>query len=135
VPPHAVELAEFWPNARDGFDALFRACAAQSECRERHPQLEDTFTNLVRALEARPIETAVADTLNHKPERVLLDGGALANWLVNMSFETRSYKYVPAWIGELAAGEPRNVAESWLERAIPPGYVGYGLMYGVVCSE
>src|SRR5687768_12072486 len=95
VPPHEAGLPAFWPNARDGFDALFRACAAQPECRESHPRLDETFTDLVHALEASPVEATVADAPNDRPERVLLDGGALANWLANMSFETRSYKYVP----------------------------------------
>jgi pimeloyl-ACP methyl ester carboxylesterase len=55
VPPSVVSLSGFWPNARDGFDDLFGACAAQPACRKRHPGLEATFTRLVRRLEAHPV--------------------------------------------------------------------------------
>jgi pimeloyl-ACP methyl ester carboxylesterase len=65
----------------------------------------------------------------------VLDGGALANWLVSMSFATPSFKDVPSMIAELAAGDPESIAASRLAQVAPPGFVGYGLSYGVVCRE
>ena len=61
VPPSAVSLPEFWPNARDGFQNILRACKAQARCRSSFPRLERTFTKLVRRLESDPVKTAVAD--------------------------------------------------------------------------
>src|ERR671925_143542 len=129
VPPSVVELSEFWPNARDGFQNLFRACTAQARCRSSFPDLERTFTELVRRLESDPVETTVSDPATGQPTPVVLDGGALANWLVTMSFYTPSFKDVPAWIAELAAGDPQRIAASRLVVApvAPPGFVGYGL--------
>jgi pimeloyl-ACP methyl ester carboxylesterase len=49
VPPQINKLPEFWPNARDAFDDLFRACAEQADCRESFSDLEQTFTMLVQA--------------------------------------------------------------------------------------
>jgi pimeloyl-ACP methyl ester carboxylesterase len=135
VPLSVVDLAEFWPNTRDGFQNIFRACTAQARCRGSFPNLERTFTGLVRRLESDPVRTTVTDPATDQQTPVALDGGALANWLVGMSFATPAFKDVPSWIAELAAGDPQNIAASRLAQVAPPGLVGYGLTFGVICSE
>ena len=135
VPLGAVDLADFWAGAREGFQNIFGACRAQARCRSSFPRLERTFTRLVRRLEFDPVRTTVTDPSTGRPTRVVLDGGALANWLVGMSFFTSQYKHVPSWIAELAAGDPQSIAASRLAQVAPPGFVGYGLTYGVVCRE
>ena len=132
VPPEAVSLGGFWDNAREGFDNLFSACAAQRRCRQRHPNLRRTFTNLVRRLESRPLTTAVRPTEGSPRVKVVLDGGALVNWLVAMALGPPIYPQVPGWIDQLAAGRPSNIAASWASASQQPGS---GLQYGVVCSE
>jgi pimeloyl-ACP methyl ester carboxylesterase len=123
VPPNVVTLSGFWPNARDGFDALFAD----------HPGLERTFTRLVRKLEAKPV-VATVKPKSGKRTKVALDGGALVNWLVAKALVTPSFATVPAEIRQLAAGRPRAIAA---DRAAvtPPNFVGYGLVYGTTCSE
>jgi pimeloyl-ACP methyl ester carboxylesterase len=135
VPLSVVDLAGFWPNARDGIQNIFGACKAQARCRGSFPNLERTFTKLVRRLESDPVRTTVADPSTGRQTPVVLDGGALANWLVGMSFYTPLFKDVPSWIAELADGDPRSIAASRLAQVTPPGFVGYGLTYGVVCRE
>ena len=135
VPPNVVSLPRFWPNARDGFNALFRACAAQRRCRTKYPRLKRTFTRLVRRLESRPARITVRNPRTRRRTKVVLDGGALVNWLVAMSFATPSYKYVPSWIAKLAAGKPMSVAASRAGQTAPPGLTGYGLTSGVPCRE
>lgn len=132
VPPHVVSLGRFWDNARRGFNNLFRACAAQRRCDRRHPKLGRTFTRLVRRLEAEPVTTRVRPTPDAPRVKVVLDGGALANWLVAMALGPPSYPKVPNWIDQLAAGRPRNLAASWAALSQQPGN---GLQYGVECSE
>jgi pimeloyl-ACP methyl ester carboxylesterase len=79
VPPSVASLSELWPNARDGFQNIFRACTAQARCRRSFPKLERTFTRLVRRLESDPVMTTVPDPATGQPTPVALDGGALAN--------------------------------------------------------
>jgi pimeloyl-ACP methyl ester carboxylesterase len=134
VPLSAVDLAGFWPNARDAFQDIFRACEAQARCRRSFPNLERTFTRLVRRLESDPVRTTVEDPATGRTP-VVLDGGALANWLVGMSFYTPLFKDVPSWIAQLAAGDQKSIAASRLAQVAPPGFVGYGLTFGVICRE
>ena len=135
-PPSVVNVGRFWGNASEGFDNLFRACAEQSNCWTRQPGLAETFTALVRKLESNPVTTSVT-IAGQPPTKVVIDGGALVNWLVNMSFATEDYPHVPAWIGELADGHAANIALSIAKPvlATPAGYIGYGLTYGVICSD
>ena len=134
VPPNLVTFASFWPNAAEGFDAFFRACARQPACHARHPNLEQRFTRLVRKLEQHPSVTVVPNA-EGTPVEVVTDGGALANWLVNMSFASPLYDQVPGWIDDLQHRRPQAIASSRLGQVAPPGFIGYGLVFGVLCSE
>lgn len=132
VVPHEVSIGNFWGNARQGFDNLFRACAAQQGCNTRHPELGRTFTHLVRELESHPITTWVRPKPKAPRVKVVLDGGALVNWLVLMALGPPAYAQVPNWIDQLAAGHPKNIAASWASLSQQPGN---GLQYGVECGE
>jgi pimeloyl-ACP methyl ester carboxylesterase len=115
-PPEEVTAGSFAPNAREGFDRLFRACTEQPQCRPRRPGIERTFTMLVRRLEARPVATRVESPTGGPQVRVVLDGGALVNWLIDVGFNTPQYRDVPAMIAELADRDPRRIASA---RATP----------------
>jgi pimeloyl-ACP methyl ester carboxylesterase len=132
VPPHSVSPGGFWENAREGFDNLFAACVSQPRCHKRHPELRRTFARLVRSLESRPLTTRVRPAAGGPPVKVVLDGGALVNWLVDMALFPPMYPKVPNWIDQLAAGRPRNIAASWASVSKLPTN---GLQYGVECSE
>jgi hypothetical protein len=59
-------VAANWQNARDGFDNLFQACAAEPACNAAHHHLEETFTGLVNKLEAEPLTATVKDWLRNQ---------------------------------------------------------------------
>ncbi|MGH2938773.1 MAG: alpha/beta fold hydrolase [Solirubrobacterales bacterium] len=132
VPPQSIGPAVFWPSAREGFDNLFAACASQSRCRHGHPHLRRTFNGLVRKLESHPLTTRIRLEPGTAATKVVMDGGALADWLVLMALGPDVYVEVPSWIDQLAAGHPQNVAASWARLSQQPGN---GLQYGVVCGE
>jgi pimeloyl-ACP methyl ester carboxylesterase len=58
VLPTTYNVAANWQNARDGFDNIFKACAAAPACNASHPHLEKTFDGLVNRLEAEPLTEA-----------------------------------------------------------------------------
>ena len=134
-PPNLVALPAFWPQAAHGFARLFAACTAQPACRTRYGDLGARFAGLVGKLEAHPATASVTDPATKARVTVTTDGGALANWLVGMSFATPEYKDVPLWIDQLAAGKPQRIAASRVSQLTPPGIVGFGLTFGVICSE
>ena len=135
IPVSEVTIPGFWFNTRAGFDNLFRACAAQAACRSAHPHLEDTFTRLVNELEASPLTSTVRDPRTGAATAVVIDGGALVNWLHTPEF----FRGVPDLIDQLAARRPAAVEAIAKERIDLAGpdvpAVGYGLRLGVYCRE
>ncbi|WP_245985118.1 alpha/beta fold hydrolase [Streptomyces tateyamensis] len=135
LPPSLAGGAVTWKAAREGFDGLFDACAQQTACNDRYPDLEATFERLVSELEARPVTTTVTVPGHPDPVKVVLDGGVLVNWLLAA---THLAAGVPRSIDELAHGNPQRIAEQWAGGKLSPqafGRLAHGLAYGVFCSE
>ncbi|MFI5671233.1 alpha/beta fold hydrolase [Streptomyces sp. NPDC051704] len=135
LPPSRSGSAATWSSARQGFDGLFKACAAQPACNKRYPNLSATFDQLVRRLEAKPVTTTVTLPGSDKPVKVVLDGAALVNW---MTSATHVAPQVPIALDELAHGKPQRIAQQWAGGKLSPqamGRVAHGLVYGVFCSE
>ena len=129
-------------TAVDGFDNLFQACAAETACDAAHPRLEETFTGLVNRLEAEPLTTTVSDPATGKVLKVVLDGGALIDWLRNQNYGVPTLRAAPDRIDGLAASRPEAIEAIALDRAsrAPPSgpgvpALGYGLALGVSCRE
>ncbi len=142
VLPTTYTIPANWRNTRAGFDNLFQACAAETACNAAHPHLEVTFTRLVNKLEAAPVTTTVSDPATGEAVKVLLDGGALVDWLRNQNYAVPSLRAAPDRIDGLAAGRPdaiEAIAKDRAARAPPSGpdvpALGYGLAYGVSCRE
>ena len=142
VLPATYNVAANWQNARDGFDGIFRACAAEPACNAAHPHLEATFTGLVNKLEAEPLTATVRDPTTGEDVKVVLDGGALIDWLRNQNYGVPTLIEVPNRVDGLAAGRPAAIEAIALDRAgrAPPfdaaaPALGYGLAFGVSCRE
>ena len=142
VLPTTYTIPGNWQNARAGFDNLFHACAAEAACNAAHPHLAATFTRLVNKLEAAPLTTTVSDPATAKAVKVVLDGGALIDWLHNQNYAVPLLQAAPDRIDGLAAGRPdaiEAIAKDRAVRAPPPGpgvpALGFGLSYGVSCRE
>jgi pimeloyl-ACP methyl ester carboxylesterase len=142
VLPTTYNVAANWLNARDGFDNIFQACAAEAACNAAHPRLKETFTGLVNKLEAEPLTTTVSDPATGKDLKVVLDGGALIDWLRNQNYTVPTLQAAPNRIDGLAADRPDAIEAIALDRASrapPPGpdvpALGYGLALGVSCRE
>ncbi len=140
--PVNVTLADYWRATREGFDSLVQACAAQARCNQANPNLMATLTGLVNRLEAKPLTAIVKDPTTGKALKVVIDGGALVDWLRNQSYDASALRRAPDLIGRLAQGRRDAIETIATERAAAsPPYaphaptVGYGLALGVVCRE
>jgi pimeloyl-ACP methyl ester carboxylesterase len=137
VLPTTYTMPANWRNTRAGFDNLFQACAAEPACNAAHPHLERTFTGLVE-----PLTTTVSDPATGEDIKVVLDGGALVDWLRNQNYAVPMLRAAPDRIDGLAAGRPESIEAIALDRAsrappFAPGApaLGFGLTYGVTCRE
>ena len=137
LPPSAVSLGWTWTNANEAINNIFRACADQPACAAKYGDLSTQFTAQVQKLEADPLNVTVTVPGTKTSTRVVLDGGALVNWLGSLPDPVVPLTSIPAAISALTRGQPTQIAEARAMAAHPSaiGSVGYGLMYGVICSE
>jgi len=134
VPPSVASLGWTWTNLGEAFNNLFRACADQPACNSEYGDVAATFASQVQQLEANPLTTTAQYAPDGPPVTVVLDGGALVNWLVAAG---PAFTLVPSAIQELVEGDPKQIAAGRAALANPAGegIFGYGLTYGVFCSE
>ncbi|MFG2875241.1 alpha/beta fold hydrolase [Streptomyces sp. NPDC048337] len=135
LPPSKAGFAQAWSSAKQGIDSMFKACEEQPACNSRYPDLPATFDRMIHQLTAKPITTTVKTPGSPEPVKVVLDGGALMNW---MTTATHVAPGVPRSLDELAHGNPQRVAEQWAASRVTPEYDGrisHGLEYGVFCSS
>ncbi len=90
VIPGTTTLAKYWESTRAGFDNLFQACIAEAACNAAHPNLEATATDLVNTLEATPLTTTIVYPATGEQLTVVVDGGALVDWIRDKAGPTRS---------------------------------------------
>ena len=142
VLPTTYTIAANWQNAEDGINNLFQACTAEPACNAAHARLEETFTGLVNKLEAEPLTTIVNDPATGKDLKVVLDGGALIDWLRNQNYGVPTLRAAPDRIDGLAVSRTETIEAIALDRAsrAPPSgpgvpALGYGLALGVSCRE
>jgi pimeloyl-ACP methyl ester carboxylesterase len=135
VPPQLNLIQEFWPAAQRGYQAVFDACAAQPACHAAYPNLQAEFTAAVNRLTRKPLTVEVRDPATAQRTKVVFDGYQLANLLVVLSLYPGSLADAPAIVHKLAAGDVAQAAITLLGTVPPVGLVGYGLTFGVFCSE
>jgi pimeloyl-ACP methyl ester carboxylesterase len=109
VLPTSYTIPGNWWITRAAFDNLFQACVAETACNAAHQHLEKTFIELVNKFEAEPLTTTVRDPVTGKDLKVVLDGGALVDWLRNQNYAVPLLRAAPDLIGGLAAGRPEAI--------------------------
>jgi pimeloyl-ACP methyl ester carboxylesterase len=135
VPPSAASLGWTWTNYNEAINNVFRACANQPGCASTYGDLSQVVQSQVQTLEVTPAEITVQTDFGDVD--VVIDGGALINWLGSFPDPAVAIPDIPLAIHQLAGGIPTGIAKSRAFAANPAGFgaVGYGLMFGVICSE
>jgi pimeloyl-ACP methyl ester carboxylesterase len=133
-PPVSAPGLFGWSAVREAFDNMVAACAAQSRCRARYPTLGATFIRLVNQLESHPLRTRVSVPGVRGRVKVVLDGGALVQWMILATHDASNF---PRAVDELAHGRPQRIARVWASVAAHPDTnpFAYGMNLSVVCRD
>ncbi|MCL6674220.1 alpha/beta fold hydrolase [Streptomyces panaciradicis] len=133
VPPSVATPGWTWSSMRESFDNIVSACAAQPSCRQHYPDIGATYLRMVRQLEAHPVTTQVTVPQVGRV-KVVLDGGALLNWMVRASHAPETFA---VGVDELAHGRPERIAQQWASAWLPgsQGMFAHGFSLSVWCSE
>jgi pimeloyl-ACP methyl ester carboxylesterase len=119
VPPQVNLIEGFWPNAAEGYRALFEACRAQASCAATYPNLGEEFTATVQRLAEEPLVVDVP-AVDGTSTRVVIDGFTFANLVGVASLSPGNYAGLPSLIHEVATGDGRAAAEAIVTGVTPP---------------
>jgi pimeloyl-ACP methyl ester carboxylesterase len=128
LPPQQTPKL-MWPSAASALTAVFDGCAAQPACRAAYPTLRADFLALVNDLAASP------RTVTTPEGTVVVDGYKVVHVLARATTAPGAVAEIPRIVENLARGDGSLTAALLLEGAAPPGLTGFGLTYGVFCSE
>jgi pimeloyl-ACP methyl ester carboxylesterase len=135
VPPQVNLANQFWPAAADGYQDVAAACEAQPACNAAYPDLRGELTTVVNRLSSHPVTVQATNPVTGDQGTVVLDGYTFANLLVTLSLAPGSFVQAPRLIDEMAKGNAVPAADLVLAGAPLAGVTGYGLAFGVFCSE
>lgn len=135
-PPNFNIVEDWWAAPASSFTAIFAACAAQPACAAAYPNLEADFDATVNRLNESPVVVQTTDA-GGAPLTVNIDGYAFLYPII-MASERGDASGVPKLIDAMARGDSAPTVAAMQALLSPPeviGLAGYGLAYGVFCSE
>ena len=122
------------------FEKLFAACAKNSYCRRRYPNLERAIFEQIEWLNIRPLPVTVTDPRNGEPVTIEVTGKALieiTRWA--LAFTDARYA-LPQYLAAISAVDPAILEPA--VRGMVDGYLGLGSgdmsegkYYAVECVE
>jgi len=137
VSPPTNNIVETWGSPpASSFKAIFAACAVQATCAKAYPNLESDFTATVNRLDRMPAVTQVKDA-SGALATVNIDGFSFVYTII-MASERGDASGVPKMIADMARGDARAVAVTYLAMRGPHEFVGlggFGLALTVFCAE
>jgi pimeloyl-ACP methyl ester carboxylesterase len=136
VYPPDVDLYTAAPaNFERALDRLFEGCAANAVCAKTYPDLQETFFETVKRLNANPLPATLTDFENGEEIPTIMDGDALIATTFQLLYDTEAKLLVPELIldasqNDLAALE--NVRSNLIAQ---PTVASQGMMLSVQCHE
>ena len=124
-----------WASVASALTAVVDACAAQPPCRAAHPLLRADFVRLVTDLSVRPLPVTAPGPGTGAPSTVVIDGSKVVTVLVRATMSPGGIAEIPRILSDLARGDGTSAAAVLVDGQPPPRFTGWGLTYGVFCSE
>ncbi len=123
---------------------MFEDCAADPDCAEAYPDLEERFFDLVADLNLDPIKLELEDPADGSPYPYEVSGRTLIGWMVGRAFYQPAHPpyplaFYPLLIDLLASGET-DALKPWAQNEInndlfDPTFIAYGLYFAVNCQD
>ncbi|NJP04688.1 MAG: alpha/beta fold hydrolase [Chloroflexaceae bacterium] len=120
-PPDGDSYIDQAHHIDGAFTALFEGCAANEECNEAFPDLEEMFYTLVDELDAETIDIEFINAETDELEEVTVDGQTLIDMVFNTLYDTDTIPILPLVIADTAEGY-----DDWLIELAESGVAGFG---------
>lgn len=126
--------ANFGPANVRGLETLFRGCQAEVACRTAYPNLQRTYTDVLRRLNRTPV-TINTKTVTGEPFTLQLTGGAVQSAVIGALYSTALIPTLPKAIYDARDGEYAYLADLVMRDYAKSQTVSIGMYYTVMCAD
>ena len=135
VPPNFNVNIQGIATISRSFNLLFGACAADTTCNTKYPDLKNVFSKTVAALNAKPVTVQITDPNTNQKVDAKATGDKLISSMIILLYESDAYPLFPQFIYAISNG---NYAILGPLLSIPLAEekdISYGMYFSVECSE
>ncbi|KPD21360.1 alpha/beta hydrolase [Idiomarina abyssalis] len=134
IAPPQVVIGPFGQHGADAFDAMLEDCTEQTACREKFPNLEQEYYEVMAELEAQDILLETRDPLSFEPLEIKLTPGRFSSIMRVALYHPNTRQLLPYAIHSAAAGDYHAIL-GLMGGTMSQSSIYLGLMLSVVCSE
>jgi pimeloyl-ACP methyl ester carboxylesterase len=135
VPPHINRYEQTPAGFTSALDALFASCAADTECREQYPDLEDSLLELLERAAEEPLEVTVKHPVDRTPLALEVSDTDFVAGLFNALYDADLVRVLPYLIDRLAAGDAESATPLAQQNVDFDDYLTEGLGLSIDCAE
>jgi len=136
APFQMIIGADFDRDSQHALDALFLRCGSDAACRERYPQLEKDFTDLLARLDRKPEKIRARHPVTGEPIDLTLDGDALRQVVLAFLYTPETAALIPPLLRQARDGDLAPIAaQGILAVADIQAGMSRPLQLSVLCSE
>ncbi len=134
VPPQINFLTQAPQAEGRAFNQLFQTCAADTQCSQAYPNLEQVFYNLVDRLNKNPDHIYLTDPQTSKTYEAVFNGDTLISTIYQMQYVTELIPMLPRIIYNVRAGR-YDFVERILSQLVFDRSISMGMYFSVLCAE
>ena len=134
-PPEVDATAEFADRAWAAMTHFFKACDADTTCRQNSPGLAARFWALVRQLDATPLSFEATDPIAEIRHDVIFGGDSLIGLLFQALYSPSWFTAMPRVVAELEKGNVATTAVLVGAGLAQLGFLSIGAHVAVQCRE
>ena len=135
VVPTSINYLTETPCSQDRvYTELFGACAADAECRNAYPNLEQSPVTAIERLNREPARVPITDNETGKTYNAVLDGDSFASALFQIMYSSGFIPAVPRFIDDATRNDFRVLGQV-LPLIVFDRTFSLGMHYPVICAE
>ncbi|HYI52091.1 MAG TPA: alpha/beta hydrolase [Microbacterium sp.] len=134
-PPHINKFEQEPGGLVAAIETLEADCAAQTECRERYPDLAESLAALLESADENPLTVTVKHPVDRSPVTRALSDEDIVAGLFNAFYDADTIRALPYLIDRLAAGDAGAAIPLAQRYTDDEDVLAEGLNLSIECAE
>lgn len=135
VPPQSRFFDGSMFGFQDSLNAIYEGCAEDPQCDAAYPDLERTFQQTIRKLDARPMSLTFEHPTTGKQTTANATGQDLMNLVFQLMYSGPAISFIPSLIGSVGGGDAEMFSLLVPALISSDDGIGTALHYAVICQD